>query len=118
MDFLPPTRANERAMLAAFADARLIVFVKIAGDGIGHRSDNQRAAVSERTKLIRLQQPKSLHRHLDQRVGQSLCRGLLEPLFQVFGERRQWEIMTKFAVADNGFLAYQRTRRLRPGGES
>ena len=88
MDFLPPTRANERAMLAAFADARLIVFVKIAGDGIGHRSDNQRAAVSERTKLIRLQKPKSLHRHLDQRIGQSLCRGLLEPLFQVFGERR------------------------------
>jgi hypothetical protein len=81
-------RANERAMLAALTNSRQIILVEIASDWIGHRADNQRPTVCERTELIRLQKPKSLHRHLDQRIGQSLCRGLLEPLFQVFSERR------------------------------
>ena len=38
-------------MLAAFTNADLIIFVKIAGDGIGHRANDQGAAVGERIKL-------------------------------------------------------------------
>jgi len=82
--------ANERTMFAALADSGLIIFMKIAGGWVRHRADVQRSTICKGANFVRLQKPESFHRHFDQRIGQSLGRGLLEPLFQVFSKCRHW----------------------------
>ena len=80
-------------MLSAFPDTSLEIFVQIPSDWLAHRANNKSATAGDRVEFKRLQKAEPLDRHFDERVVQTLCRGLFKPLVKILS-KSFWHLTT------------------------